>query len=293
MSKRKDWIIGLTIIMVSFILIIILVTYQSLRRSSHSIKISSGGAKVAVVELLGPIYEAKKIVHQFQQYKKQKSIKAIVFRIDSPGGGVATAQEIYEAVKEVRDSGKPVVASFGSVAASGGYYVACGADTIMANPGTTTGSIGVIAEFLNFQGLFKKIGIHVDVIKSGRFKDTGSSHRPLTPSDRRYLQNWVDDAYDQFVTVVANERDLSKRATLRLADGRVFTGRQARNNGLVDLLGDYEDAIRLAADMASIEGKPTVVKIRPRRRTFFDLFFDQVEGFFRGSTRTTLKYIFQ
>lgn len=289
-SKQRDWLVGLVIAGVTILLIILLVAYISHKQAYDGVNISSRGEKVAVIELLGPIYDSRKIVRQFQQFGEHKSVKAIVFRIDSPGGVVAAAQEIYEAVKRVRNKGKPVVVSMGSLAASGGYYVACGADTIMANPGTTTGSIGVIAEFLNMRKLLDNVGIKFEVVKSGRYKDTGSPFRELTPADRRYLQSWVDDAFQQFVDVVALERNLPRENVLRLADGRVFTGKQALEQGLVDLLGDYEEAIDLAAKLGGIQGKPTIVKERRRRITFFDLLFQQIGSIIRGLNGVTLKY---
>lgn len=293
MAKRKDWLIGLAVIVICIVLIMVIVMVYSFKNMDNSVQISSGGSKVAVVELQGPIYESKKIVRQLEKFGEQNSIKAIIFRINSPGGGVAQSQEIYDAVRKVRDNGKPVVASMGSMAASGGYYVACGSDTIMANPGTTTGSIGVIAEFISFGELLGKIGIHIDVVKSGRFKDSGSPYRALNPAERKYFQDWVNDAYDQFVEVVARERGLSKEKTLRLADGKVFTGRQAVKNGLVDCLGDYKDAVHLAAQMAGIKGEPTVVQMRPRRKSIMSLFLEQAEDIITSRNKTTLKYIFQ
>jgi protease-4 len=289
-SKRNDWFIGLGIAGGAMLLILIMVLIASSNRTYDRVKISSGGDKIAVVECIGPIFESRRITRQFKQFGRHRSIRAIVFRIDSPGGGVAASQEIYEAVRRVRDAGKPVVVSMGSVAASGGYYVACGSDTIMANSGTTTGSIGVIAEFINLKELYSKIGIHFESIKSGRFKDTGSPHRNLTQSDRRYLQSFVDDAFDQFVDVVAVERNLSKDKVLQVADGRVFTGRQAMEYGLVDLLGDYDSAIQLAADLGGISGEPTVVKERRREVNLLDLLFQQIEGILRGANGANLKY---
>ncbi len=290
MSKQKEWFIGLGVAFGTLFLIIILVTYLSQRQPYNGMRLSSRGEKVAVVELIGPIYTSQRIVRQFKIYGKEKSVKAIVFRIDSPGGGVAASQEIYQAVKKVRAKGKPVIASMGSVAASGGYYVACGADTIMANPATTTGSIGVIAEIPNVTGLLNKIGIKFEVIKSGRFKDTGSPYRNMTAADRRYLQSAIDDFFDQFVNVVVQERKLPRKKVLKLADGRVFTGRQAKENGLVDLLGDYEDAISLAAELGGIQGKPKIVKLYRRRVTLLDLLFQQAEGILRGLSGAMLRY---
>jgi len=289
-SKQKEWFIGLGVAFGTLFLIIILVTYLSQRQPYNGMRLSSRGEKVAVVELIGPIYTSQRIVRQFKIYGKEKSVKAIVFRIDSPGGGVAASQEIYQAVKKVRAKGKRVIASMGSVAASGGYYVACGADTIMANPATTTGSIGVIAEIPNVTGLLNKIGIKFEVIKSGRFKDTGSPYRNMTAADRRYLQSAIDDFFDQFVNVVVQERKLPRKKVLKLADGRVFTGRQAKENGLVDLLGDFDDAINLAAKMGGIHGKPKIVKLYRRRVTLLDLLFQQAEGILRGLSGTMLRY---
>jgi protease-4 len=232
------------------------------------------------VELFGPIYDSDRIVQQFETFGEDRSIKAIVFHINSPGGFVAPSQEIYEAVRRVRDGGKPVVVSMGSVAASGGYYAACGADTIMANPGTTTGSIGVVAEFLSLGKLMEKLGIGYDVIKSGRFKDTGSPHRQLTEDDKAYLQSYIDDAYVQFVEVVARERKMPESRVRKIADGRVFTGRQAKEIGLVDCLGDFRDAVRMAGTLGKIKGEPELVKWHSKRITLFDLLFQEAEGVF-------------
>jgi protease-4 len=289
-SKRNEWFIGLGIAGVTVILILFMAIFSSKNRTGSRVKISSGSSNIAVIELIGPIYESRSITRQLKQFGEHKSIRAIVFRIESPGGGVAASQEIYEALKRIRDGGKPIIASMGGIAASGGYYVACGADTIMANPGTTTGSIGVIAEFVNLEDLYSKVGISFEAIKSGRYKDTGSPHRALTQNDRRYLQAFVDDAFGQFVDVVVKERNLSRKKVLEFADGRVFTGRQAKEAGLIDLLGDYETAIQLAAKLGGISGEPTIIKERRRDITLFDLLFQQIEGLLRGVNGANLKY---
>lgn len=242
--------------------------------------LKSRGDKVAVVELLGPIYGSRRVIHELKEFSRHESVKALVFRIDSPGGGVAASQEIYESVRRVREKGIPVVASMGTVAASGGYYVACAADTIMANPGTTTGSIGVILETIHISELLEKIGVRYEVVKSGRYKDIGSPHRPMTFEDRRQLQSYIDDAYEQFFDVVLKKRAMEKRALQNLADGRVFTGRQAQELGLVDLLGDYQDAIDLAAQMGGIDGEPVVVRMKKRELTLLDFLFQEVKGIF-------------
>ncbi len=290
MTKQKEWLLGLAIATATIILIVILASLKSERKIYESVSLSSRGDKIAVVELFGMITESSRIVEQFQQYDENVSVKAILFHINSGGGLVAASQEIYEAVRRTRDGGKPVVVSMESVAASGGYYVACGADTIMANPGTTTGSIGVIAEFVNLTDLMDKMGIQYEVIKSGRFKDTGSPFRDPTPADRNHLQNWVDDAYQQFVDVIVRERNLSRGKVLELADGRIFTGRQAYEEGLIDLLGDYEEAVRLTAQLGGIEGKPKIVKLRRSRFALIDLFFQKLEGILQGFNQMSLKY---
>jgi protease-4 len=172
-----------------------------------------------------------------------KNVKAILLRINSPGGTVGMSQEVTSALNELRAKGKPVVVSMGDVTASGGYYIASAADHIFANPGTLTGSIGVIMHLMNWQETEKKIGLQPAVVKSGTFKDIGSPDRPMTPEEKQLLQNIIMDSYDQFVTAVANGRHLDKEQVKKLADGRIYSGRQAKDAHLVDELGGYEDAL--------------------------------------------------
>ncbi|TLM68405.1 MAG: signal peptide peptidase SppA [Deltaproteobacteria bacterium] len=215
-------------------------------------------SQVGVVEVEGVIVDSKKIIEQLDAFHENSSVKAIVLRVDSPGGGVGPSQEIHDEVKRI-DADKPVVVSMGSVAASGGYYIAAPAREIFANPGTITGSIGVIMEFANFQELLDKIGLHSEVVKSGKHKDIGSPVRPMTEEDRALLQGLIDDVHGQFVDSVAAGRQLDVRKVRSLADGRIFSGRQARDLGLVDHLGNLEAAVRRAGELAGIEGKPEVV----------------------------------
>jgi len=175
---------------------------------------------------------------------------------------VGAIQEIYAEILRLRQEGKRVVASLGSVAASGGYYVAVAADTIVANPGTLTGSIGVVLELFNLEGLLHRLGLNFYVIKSGKYKDVGSPLRPMLPEEREMLQGVTDDTFEQFVEAVAAGRRLSREAVLKLADGRIFTGRQAKAQGLVDLLGNYEDAIATAGEMSGLGRRPDTVKER-------------------------------
>jgi protease-4 len=223
------------------------------------------GEKVGLVEVNGTIIDPDPTVEAIRRFTEDDGIRAIIVRIDSPGGVVAAAQEIYSELCRARGEGKPVVASMGSVAASGGYYVACGADSIVANPGTLTGSIGVIMRFPNTAGLFKKIGIGYEVVKTGEYKDIGSIARSLTSREEALLDELLTDVYRQFVEVVARERGMEVEAVHEFADGRLLTGRQAYSLDLVDRLGGYREAVALAGELAGIEGEPAVIK--PRRRT--------------------------
>jgi protease IV len=221
--------------------------------------------RIALIRVEGVIMDSQTTVSELKRFSENPSIKAIVLRIDTPGGGVVPSQEIYDAVKRVRNkSNKAVIASMGSVAASGGYYIAAATDRIVANPGTLTGSIGVIMETANVEGLLQKIGVEGVVIKSGKFKDVGSPLRKMSSEERGLLQGVMDDVHRQFIEAVAEGRSLELRVAQALADGRIFTGRQAKDAKLVDELGDLEDAIQLAADVVGIQGEPKVVE--PRRR---------------------------
>lgn len=280
MTIKQNWIIGIIIIATVVFFIFAIALFLSSVGTKNRSEFTPGGSKIALVEVTGVIIQAEDIVRQLDKYNRDKSVKGIVLRIESPGGGIAASQEIYEKVKQVRDSGKVVIASMGSVAASGGYYIALGADTIMANQGTTTGSIGVIAEIPNTSELLNKIGIKYDVIKSGKFKDTGSPFRKMTEEDRTYLQGWIDDAFTQFFEVVVNERKLIRSKVMKYADGRVFTGKQALAYGLIDTLGTYDDAINLAARLGGIEGKPKTIKERKTKVTIFDLLFQDLGQIF-------------
>lgn len=224
--------------------------------------------RIALIRVEGVIMDSQATVGELKRFSENPSVKAIVLRIDTPGGGVVPSQEIYDAVKRVRNkSNKAVIASMGSVAASGGYYIAAATDRIVANPGTLTGSIGVIMETANIEGLLQKIGVEGVVIKSGKYKDVGSPLRKMNPEERGLLQAVMDDVHKQFIEAVAEGRSLELRAAQMLADGRIFTGRQAKEAKLVDELGDLEDAIQLAAEVVGIEGEPKVVE--PRRRFSF------------------------
>lgn len=225
--------------------------------------LDAGKEGVAIVRVEGPILDSRHIIEELQAFAEDPLVKAIVIRIDSPGGGVAPSQEIYNAVKRVRkEQNKTVVASMGTVAASGGYYIAVGTDRILANPGTITGSIGVIMQTANFQELLEKVGVKSVVVKTGKFKDIGSPFRPMVEEDRQLLESLMNDTLSQFVEAVADGRSMDAAEVELLADGRVFTGRQAKSVLLIDELGDLHDAIKLAGELSGIEGTPRVVEMK-------------------------------
>ena len=254
--------------------ILCLLSLAFLVSDSGSPGISFASGQVAVLDLQGIIYDSKEFTDQLKEYGGRSGVQAVVLRINSPGGGVAASQEMYRAIRKFRDdSRKKVVVSMSTVAASGGYYVACGADRIYANPGTITGSIGVIADWLNYGELLRWAKMESIVIKSGDLKDAGSPTRPLTPTERAYFQGLIDNLYGQFVAVVASERKMKEDAVRKLADGRVFTGQEAKKNGLVDELGTLQDAIAAAAKMAGISGEPKIVTPPVKKVSLLDLLF--------------------
>ncbi len=229
------------------------------------------GEKIGVIEIVGVIVDSRQFLEDLKKFREDKSIKAIVIRVDSPGGGVGPSQEIFRAINKAKES-KKVITSMGALAASGGYYAAAATDGIMANPGTITGSIGVIMGYTDLQGIFKKIGLSSVVIKSGTFKDTGSPVRQMREEERKFLQDFVSKIHDQFVSDVAEGRSLEKEAVKKLADGRIYTGKESIELGLVDRLGNLEDAVDWAAELAGIKGPVAVVYPPKPKPTFIEYF---------------------
>jgi len=225
--------------------------------------------KIGIVNIEGAITDSEPVVTQLVQFRKDKGIKAIVLRIDSPGGAVAPSQEIYWEVKKAAAS-KTVIASMGKVAASGGYYVACAANKIVANPGTLTGSIGVLMEFLQVEELLKKIGVGLEVLKTGEFKDIGSPHRKLSEKDRELISSLLSDIQKQFVEAVARGRNLPIEKVREIADGRILSGAQSKEHGLVDELGNFQDALELAKKMTGVEGEVTLVYPKKKGSRLWD-----------------------
>jgi protease-4 len=260
-----------------FVGICFLVFASALKRDGGEYVTKGSGDKIAIVEINDVIMSSEKTVEQIKKYREDKSIKAIILRINTPGGGVAASQEIYEEVRKTRDSGKIIVVSMGSLAASGGYYIAVGSNLIIANPGTLTGSIGVIAQFVSIKDLAEKLGITQTTIKSGSLKDAGSPFKQMSDSDKAYFQDVVDNSFGQFLDVVARERKMSKETLLPYANGRVFTGLQAKDYGLIDSLGTFEDAIRITGRMAGIEGEPRIVREKKKFSLFEEILGSKME----------------
>ncbi len=270
--KKRPLIVGLAVLSGVFLFfwLLVFVTAGMMGRTS-SFPI---GEKVGVIEVTGVIASSKLINERIIRFKEDSSIKAVVLRVDSPGGGVGPSQEIYAEVKKLV-AVKPVVVSMGSVAASGGYYIAAPAGKILANPGTITGSIGVIMEFTNIKELLDKIGLSNQVVKSGQHKDIGSPIRPMTEADRKILQSMIDDVHLQFITAVAEGRNIDPDKVRLLADGRIYSGRQALEAGLVDQLGNLQDAIAVAGTMAGIKDTPRVVYPPREKAPFLEYFVEE------------------
>jgi protease-4 len=224
------------------------------------------------VDVDGELVQSRPIIEQLKRYEDSNSVKAILLNIDSPGGGVAVSQEIYTEVRRLREKkDKIIVAYLSSTGASGAYYVACAANKIVANPGTIVGSIGVIAEWVNYADLLEWAKLKDIVFKTGEFKDTGSATRALTENERKYFQALIDDMYVQFVEAVSSGRKLDLQDVRSMADGRVFTGRDAKNRKLIDEIGNFQDAVDLTAKLAGISGKPRLLRLNRQRVTLLDV----------------------
>ena len=265
---------------VLFFSVLYLATLISGGKGSQALSPLPGMEKIALVKIEGMLITADTIVEEINSYAEDSSVRAILIRIDSPGGGVVASQEIFNAVLNARKQGKKkVVISMGSVAASGGYYIAAAGDRIVANPGTLTGSIGVKMEFANLEKLLEKIGVRGMVVKAGEYKDMGSPFREMTDHEKMLLQWVIDDVHSQFIEAVAKGRNLPEADVKAIADGRIFTGRQALQLKLVDQLGDLEDSINVAAELAGIKGKPKVVK-KEKKVPFLEYFKDETAAWF-------------
>jgi protease-4 len=236
-----------------------------------------GGPGVAVLEVRDELMDERPILDDLEDLLDNINTEALVLRIDSPGGVITVVEEIYNAINRVADEGMPVVASMGSSAASGAYYVCLAAERIYTNNSSLTGSIGVLLEYSSAADLFQKVGVHFDTIRTGEYKGLGSLSEPLTERQREHLQSVVNDFHEQFVELVHQERNLDMATVRELADGRLFTGRQAVSLGLADEIGDLDDAIHCAAALAGVEGEPQIIRV-PKERIPFLAMLDQVES---------------
>ncbi len=263
--RRHPVMLGICILLcIGVVFCALLYTLGLFKGAGSSFKL---GDKIGVVQIEGVITDSREISDQIDEFANDDTIRAVVLRIDSPGGGVAPSQEIYQAVHELRKN-KRVVASMGSVAASGGYLIASAAERIVANPGTITGSISAVMHFADVQELMKKVGVRSSVVKSGKFKDIGSPAREMTTDERQLIQGIVDDIYDQFVQTISENRKISIEKIRKIADGRIFSGRQALQLKLVDELGSLQQSIHIAGRLSGVAGKPEVIYATKKKSTF-------------------------
>ena len=279
-------ILGITILFLGTVMIVV----QKFSTSSPDLSFSN---KIGVISIEGDIYDSSTVLDQLVEFRNDRGIKAIILRINSPGGGVAETQEIYREVRKTREE-KRVVVSLGNTAASGGYYIACAGEKIVANPGTITGSIGVIMKYMQYIKLLEKIGIRPEVIKSGEFKDVGSSYRDLTDRERELLEELVSDILEQFIEAVAAGRKMSVEKVRQIADGRILTGAMAKELGLVDQLGNFRDAVDLTREMSGLEGEVKLVFPKKTRIRIWDYIFQSAavafSDAFNNIKDTTIEY---
>ena len=272
--KRNPWLIAFT--MIGIFILLILAALGAALYTAFGDKIPAvSNNSVLVMEVKGVITDSRAFIKTIQKYRDDKDVKAIVIRLDSPGGVVGPSQEIYNEILTTRKMGKHVVASLGSVAASGAYYIAAACENIVTDPGTITGSIGVIMEFANIGELYKWAKVERYVVKSGPFKDIGSEFRPMTPPEREIIQGMIDNVYSQFKRAVSTGRHLKMEEVAALADGRIFSGEQAVKNGLADELGGLDDAVDKAAKLSGIKGKPEMFFPPKAHKRIWDMLSNQ------------------
>jgi protease IV len=264
-----------------FVLAVFTLVYLTLRTGGEESSFrSTFGSKIGVVDLEGIIADPSTVVEQIKKFDEDDSIKAIILHVNSPGGGVAASEEIYREVKRVRDEHKkPIVVSIETVGASGAYYVSSAATRIFADKGSIVGSIGVIAEWVNYGDLLHWAKLKAITMKAGEFKDTGSPTRDMTPAEQAYMQGLIDDMHTQFIQAVAEGRKEKVDQIRAIANGKVWTGEQALNLKLIDQLGDFQDAVNYTAKSVGISGEPVLVHPERDRKTLFDLMFGDVSRY--------------
>ncbi|NCO52825.1 MAG: signal peptide peptidase SppA [Deltaproteobacteria bacterium] len=274
MKKRPILLATLTITLLFSVFLLLVFVLGPAGSTSDLMSVSD---KIGVIDMTGPITSAQELTDDLISFGDNQSIKAVILRIDSPGGAVGPSQEIYQEVLRLQKK-KPVIVSMGSVAASGGYYIAAAAGRLFANPGTITGSIGVIMTFPNYEELMQKVGVATVVVKSGRFKDMGSATRSFTEDERKLLQSMIDDVHAQFVEAVSLGRELPAAEVVKIADGRIFSGRQALALGLIDELGGFQDALRYAADLTGLGDDPHLVYPEAKRQGLLERIINMTLG---------------
>jgi len=266
-------------VFVLFVIAVFTLVYLSFAGQNEE-SFSGFGDKIAVVDLEGVILSPKQIVPQLKKYADDSSVKAIIIHVNSPGGGVAASEEIYREVKRIREEKKKrIVASIETVGASGAYYIASATDKIYADKGSIVGSIGVIAQWVNYGELLHWAKLKDITMKAGEFKDTGSPTREMTPAERQYLQSLIDNMHTQFIQAVAQGRHAKEADIRAIADGKVWTGEQAFSMKLVDQVADFEAAVKDTAKSVGISGEPTLVRPQKEKRTGLDLLFGDVSDY--------------
>ncbi|MCD6581738.1 MAG: signal peptide peptidase SppA [Desulfuromusa sp.] len=287
MKKRPFLMATLTVGGLFLFFLLVIFTAGMFRTGSVVVSV---GDKIGILEVEGTIVDARRMTEQIEEFRDRSNIKAVVVRINSPGGGVGPSQEIYAELKRLAEE-KPLVVSMGAVAASGGYYLAVAGERIFANPGTITGSIGVIMSFPNYQELMGKVGIQTEVVKSGRFKDIGSATREFSEADRVLLQEMIDDVHLQFVEAISAGRNMPLERLQPFVDGRIFTGRQAKEAGLIDELGTLSDAIKYAAKVAGIDADSDLVYPDPEKVNLIDRYLQSAASRYLGINLNVNKVI--
>jgi protease IV len=272
-TKRQKITIGV-ILGAPVVLGIVLMTFNAMLPSSGISMLSQ--KKIGLVKVTDVIYSSEEYVRQLRELREDNSIAGVLLRIDSPGGAVAPSQEIFAEIMKFRDYNKPLVVSMGNLAASGGYYIASPALKIFANPGTVTGSIGVILSFPHYYKLLNKLGVDIEVLKSGAFKDIGSSNREMKPEERQYLQTMLDDIHSQFIEDVSRARSIDIDSLIPIADGRIFTGRQALKVGLIDTLGGYEDALAYLKAYTGVSHNSEVIEEKIKKPLWKQLLTEEL-----------------
>jgi protease-4 len=275
-----------------FVLAVFSLVYLTLHAGSNDAGFSGFGDRIGVVDLDGVILSPQPVVGQLKKFADDASIKAIILHVNSPGGGVAASEEIYREVKRIREEKKKrVVVSIETVGASGAYYIASASNKIYADQGSIVGSIGVIAEWVNYGDLLKWAKLKSVVIKTGEFKDTGNPARDLTPAEQAYMQSLIDDMFGQFIQAVADGRGLKFDAVKAIANGKVWTGQQAVSMKLIDNVGDFEVVVKDTAKAVGISGEPTLVRPDKDRKTMLDLMLGDVSQYLPNTEKMLEQHV--